>query len=316
MLVMAIPWTATAHDTHQHHSTSSPLDLEVHPTVVWPGETVTVRLWFRTGGGHASGYRTLPMMNNAVPMTNRTETKGFDQLSLTLFTADGDLLTSHQFRPGKTAAREGGSPNTVEWQWTWDAAKNAPGECRAIIQANGPGRPTEVAEQFFWLGPPPEDPELDTPADDTVPPMLDCAIIARPMRVHPGETVQIRLTVTNPDTVVARRFFPDYQPFGYEIIDDHGHAVASASDGDPDEGQGRLTLEPGESRERIWMWTWDPSQEVKEHDDGNIHLFHAIDSGHYILRAGLGGDGSRESAPTVELALWSPPAYLFNLSAR
>lgn len=307
---------ATAHDTHQHQSTNSPLDLEIHPTIVWPGETVTVRLWFKSGTSKDSGYRIFPLLNNSVPMTNRTERPGFDRLSLTVLTADGDLLTSHQFWPDRTEARGDGSPNTVEWQWTWDANKTTPGECLAIIQANGPGRTTEVAEQYFWLGPPPADPSLVMPDDETIPPMLDCAITARPMRVHPGETVQIRLNVTNLDTSVARRFFPDYQPFGYEIVDDHGHVLVASDQDDPDEGQGRLKLEPGESREQIWMWTWIVPEPSRRTLDVMGRRQHTVVGGRYYLRAGLGGDGARESAPMVELALWSPPAFFFDLSAQ
>jgi len=316
LIMVLTSLSATAHDAHPHESSSSLLDLEIHPTVVWPGEIVTVRLWYQSSAGNDSGYRVLPRPNNAVPMTNRFDEKGFDQLSLTIFNLDGDLLASHQFWTDRIEAQDGGSPNTVEWQWRWDAAKIAPSECIAIIQANGPGRPTEVAEHIFWLGPSPADPALDMPADDTIPSMLDCAITVRPMRVHPGETVQVCLTVTNPDTVVARRFFPDYQPFGYEIIDDHGQVVAASDRADPDEGEGRLKLEPGETRERIWTWTWIPPKPCRKPWDGIVLPQYSVASGRYDLRAGLGGDGARESAPMVELALWSPPAFFFDLNAR
>jgi len=175
LVMMMFHWTATAHDAHQHESSSVLLDLEVHPEYVGPGETVTVRLWFASGGSAFGGISGLPMMNNAVPMTNRPEEKGFDRLSLTIFTATGDLLTSHQFWPARTEAREGGVPDTIEWHWTWDADKITHGQCRVIIQANGQDRTTEVAETTFWLGMPPTPDDNASSAEDDCQHELDPA---------------------------------------------------------------------------------------------------------------------------------------------
>jgi len=285
------------------------LRVDVHPTVVWPGEPMTIRLTAEWVGPRP----TPPFPPAPIHGPDRwpAQLRAYGpvaRLCLTLRDEVGRavLTSAHELADEPVPLGDTGDCcGLAEWSWTWDPARAPDGFYVAEVLVGYDDRPDALVGAGFRLGglpvgaaeigPPTGPPASESDGLDLPPPLV-CRLEARPLRVHPGETVQILLTVANSEQATARRFFPDHRPFGYALLDGDEHVLA-APDYLDDAGLAWLEIGPGESVQRLWTWTWDP--------DGPTR----IPAGCYRLRAGLGGVGERESAQPLELALWRASRY-------
>ncbi len=305
--------------TYDFEVVSEAVRLDVHPAVALPGETVVLRLVIRSEGFRPNMDELPSPQSAAEPRPAR----GFDEVSITITDHTGEtVLEQHQVIDSGSCA-PGRCGALAEWSLVWNPGRLAPGLYRAhVVAADGDGdAPMREASAEFLLEEPAAmqpDPPQTSPglaAGDTldIPEPLTCRVEARPLRVHPGETVEIILTVTNHTGEPARRFFPDNGVLGYALLD-HQDRVVATSDQGPEDRAAWLDLAPGESIQRRWSLTWvlpaTPSAEIASPLDGPYAILHAD---RYYLRAGLGAYGERESAPWVDLVLWRPSAYSFHL---
>ena len=118
-------------------------------------------------------------------------------------------------------------------------------------------------------------------------PGLTLDVEAEPLVIGRGETLHIRLTVTNQGETPVVRTFASGCIYGYSLWNPEGELVAPPPPictlNAP-----VVTYAPGESDIREFEWLWDDTQ---------------IKPGTYYLKAGLGGRAEIESAPAVEIQL-------------
>ena len=102
-----------------------------------------------------------------------------------------------------------------------------------------------------------------------------------------GETLHIKLTVTNEGDVDVVKHFASGCIYGFSLVNEQGETVAPPP---PVCTMNAPTVRyaPGEEVTREFQWVWDDPD---------------IEPGTYRLVAGLGPRGEQESAPSVEIHL-------------